>query len=257
MRIGVIGAGNMAAALVRGLGEPVLVADPDARRAAALAAESGGEALEANAYVADRADVVVLCHKPAQLEEVAKGLAGRARAVVSLLGGTSLADLERAYPGIPVYRFMPNVAAEVGRAVLCYAPGSRAAEGPEAAVLELFARAGTVVAVPEAQMEVATALAGCAPAFHALVAEALVDAGVGHGLAPEDATRMAVGAMAGAAALMDQGGLDPKELRRRVTSPGGSTARGLAALEHAGLRSAFQDAVDAVVRDGASPAGRR
>jgi pyrroline-5-carboxylate reductase len=256
MRIGVIGAGNMAAALVRGLGEPVLVADPVAERAASLAAETGGEALEANAYVADRADVVVLCHKPAQLEEVAEGLAGRARVVVSLLGGRSLFDLERAYPGIPVYRFMPNVAAEVGRAVLCYAPGSRAPEGPEAEVLELFGRVGTVVAVPEAQMEVATALAGCAPAFHALVVEALVDAGVGHGLAPEDATRMVVGAMAGAAALMDERGLDPKEVRRRVTSPGGSTARGLVALERGGLRAAFQDAVDAVVPGGAPPAGR-
>ncbi len=247
MRIGVIGAGNMAAALVRGLREPVLVSDPVGERAAALAEEVGGEALASNADVSGRADVLVLCHKPGQLEEVAEELGDRTGAVASLLGGTSIADLERAFPDAPVYRFMPNVAAEVGRAVLCYAAGTRAADGPEAEVLALFGRAGLVVPVPEPSMEVATALVGCAPAFHALVAEALVDAAVGHGLAPEEATLMAVGAMAGAAALMDERALDPKELRRRVTSPGGSTARGLAALERSGLRAAFQDAVDAVV----------
>jgi pyrroline-5-carboxylate reductase len=247
MRIGVIGAGNMAAALVRGLREPVLVSDPVAERARVLAAEVGGEALATNLEVAERADLIVLCHKPAQLEDVAAEVAGRAGAIASILGGTAVADLERVYPDRPVYRFMPNVAAEVGRAVLCYAPGTRAGEGPESEVLELFGRAGTVIPVPEPLMDVATALMGCAPAFYALVVEALVDAGVRHGLGPDDAERMAVGALAGTGALVEAERLDPKELRRRVTSPGGSTARGLAALERGGVRGAFQEAVDAVV----------
>jgi pyrroline-5-carboxylate reductase len=247
MRIGVIGAGNMAAALVRGLGEPVLVSDPVGSRAEALAAAVGGEALDGNAEVAERAELVLLCHKPAQLEEVAAEVAGGAPAVASILGGTPLAAIERAYPGRPVYRFMPNVAAELGRGVLCYAPGAHATEGPEAEVLELFGRAGAVIPVAEPLMDAATALMSCAPAFHALALEALVDAGVGHGLAPDDAARMAVAAMAGTAALIEDGGIDAKEVRRRVTSPGGLTARGLAALERAGLRAAYQDAVDAVV----------
>jgi len=88
---------------------------------------------------------------------------------------------------------------------------------------------------------------GCGPAFFALVVEALVDAGVRHGLTRADAGRMAVETMAGTAAVLRESGDDTAGLRRRVTSPGGSTARGLAALEQGGLRAALSDAVDAVV----------
>lgn len=247
MRIGLIGAGNMAAALARGWAEPVLVHDPDEARAAELAAEVSGEAVASNAQVAERADAVVLCHKPAQLVTVAADMRGRAKAVVSILGGTPLSEVERSYPDTPAYRLMPNVAAEVGRGVFCYAPGSRAADGPEAAVLELFGRLGTVIPLEEPLIEAATALMGCGPAFFALVVEALVDAGVRQGLPPAEAARMTVETMAGTASLLAERGLDPAALRRRVTSPGGSTARGLAALERAGVRSALDDAVSAVV----------
>jgi pyrroline-5-carboxylate reductase len=247
MRIGLIGAGNMASALARGWREPVLVHDPDEARAAELAAEVGGEAVAANAEVADRAELVVLCHKPAQLDAVAAELGGRANAVVSILGGTPLAAVESAYPDTPVYRVMPNVAAEVGRGVFCYAPGTRAADGPEPEVLELFGRLGTVIPLSESLIESATALMGCGPAFFALVVEALVDAGVRQGLDRAEAERMTVETMAGTAALLAEPGSGPAEVRRRVTSPGGSTARGLAALEHGGLRAAFDAAVSAVV----------
>ncbi len=250
MRIGLIGAGNMASALARGWGEPVLVADVMAPRAEALAAEVGGEALGSNAEVAQRADLIVLCHKPAQLADVAGQVAGRARAVASILGGTPLAAVEAAYAGVPVYRFMPNVAAEVQQGVFCYAPGSRAGEGPEREVLDLFGRLGTVIPLDETLMEVATALMACGPAFLALAVEALVDAGVLQGLPPDEAARMAVETMAGTAAMLQAGEPDTAALRRRVTSPGGSTARGLAALERGGVRAAFQDAVAAVVEMG-------
>jgi len=247
MKIGLIGAGNMASALARGWREPVVVSDVDHGRAQALAAEVGGEAPGSNAYVADRSDAVVLCHKPAQLEAVAGEIRDRAKAVISILGGTPLAAVEATYPGLPVYRFMPNIPAEVGQGVFCYAPGSRAADGPEQDVLELFGRIGVVVKLPEPLIDPATALMGCGPAFFALVVEALVDAGVRHGIPPDDAGRLAVEAMAGTAAVLRENGDDTAGLRRRVTSPAGSTARGLAALERGGLRAAFSDAVDAVV----------
>lgn len=240
----------MATALARGLESPLLVADAVPERARALAAEVGGEALATNAEVAERADVVVLCHKPAQLTEVSGQLDGIPRAVVSILGGTSLAAVEAAYPGIPVYRFMPNLAAEVRRGVFCYVPGRLAKEGPEPEILELFARLGTVIPLDEALIEPATALMGCGPAFFALVVEALVEGGVLHGLPPGDAAQMVVETMAGTAALMAAGDLDTPALRRRVTSPGGSTARGLAALERGGVRAAFNEAVAAVVEVG-------
>src|SRR5437660_1465157 len=123
MRIGLIGAGNMASALARGLGEPVLVADPERERAERLAREVGGRAVASNTEVAEGADAVVLCHKPAQLGEVAAELRGHVKAVVSILGGVSIASVEAAYPEVPVYRVMPNVAAEVRRGVFCWVSG--------------------------------------------------------------------------------------------------------------------------------------
>jgi pyrroline-5-carboxylate reductase len=237
----------MASALARGLGEPVLVYDVDRERAELLAGAVGGEVAESNEALADRADAVVLCHKPWQLDEVAAEIRDRATAVVSILGGTTVEAVERAYPGKPVYRFMPNIPAEVGRGVFCYAPGAHAAEGPEEEILDLFGRAGTIVRLPEPLIEPATALMGCGPAFFALVVEALVDAGVRYGLAPSQAALMATEAMAGTAEVLRENELDTAGLRRRVTSPGGSTARGLAALEAGGVRTAFGDAVDAVV----------
>lgn len=237
----------MATALARGIGEPVLVADVDGAKAEALAGAVGGQALESNRAVAEQADAVVLCHKPAQLEEVALEIGDAARAVVSILGATPIAALELAYPDRPVYRFMPNIPAEVGRGVFTYAPGARAGEGPQDEILDLFGRAGTVVELPEGLIDTATAVAGCGPAFFALVVEALIDAGVRYGLTPDQAALLATETMAGAAAVIAAGGNDPVALRRRVTSPGGSTARGLEALEENGLRAAFADAVTAVV----------
>src|SRR3954466_7418801 len=190
MRIGLIGAGNMAGALARGWGEPVLVSDVDHARAEALAAELGGEAPGSNAYVADAADAVVLCHKPSQLNEVAEEIRGRAKAVVSILGATPVADVEAAYPGLPVYRLMPNIPAEVGQGVFAYAPGSRAAAGPEHELLDKFGAIGTVVPTPEPLIDSAMAVMSCSPAFFALIVEGLVDAAVRHGLQPADAARM-------------------------------------------------------------------
>lgn len=237
----------MASALARGWGRPVLVADLDREKAAALAAEVGGEAIATNRELAARAELVVLCHKPGQLEEVAEEVRDEARAVASILGATPVARLERAYPGVPVYRFLPNVPVEVRRGVLCYAPGGLAAQGPESEVLELFGSLGTVVRLDEPLIEPAMALMSCGPAFFALVVEALVDAGVRNGLDPSRAATMAVETMGGTAAVLAEHGLDTAALRRRVTSPGGSTARGLAALERGGVRAAFDDAVAAVV----------
>ena len=250
MVIGLIGAGNMGSALARGLGEPLLVVDAERSRAESLARELGGEAPDSTAELCERADVVVLAHKPAQLDEVAAGLRARPRAVASILGATSVAALERAYPDLPVYRFMPNVAVEARRGVLCYAPGTRAGDGPERELLALFGRVGAVIELDEPLIEPATALMGCAPAFYALVVETLVDAGVHHGLPADRAGLMASEAMAGTAALLTEHRLEASALRRRVTSPGGSTERGLAALERAGMRAALSDAVDAVVEVG-------
>jgi pyrroline-5-carboxylate reductase len=248
VKLGLIGAGNMASALARGIGTPALVADVDAGKARALAEELGGEAVGSNAELAERADVVVLCHKPKQLAEVASEVSGRAGAIASILAATTTAQLEDAYPGVPVYRFIPNIPAEVRRGVLCYVPGSRAADGPEAELLELFGRAGTVIALDdEPLIEPAMALMSCGPAFLALVAESFADAGQSHGLGRDDALRMIIETMGGTAVYLAEHGYDTEAVKLRVATPGGTTEQGLIRLEERGMREVCRAAVDAVV----------
>jgi pyrroline-5-carboxylate reductase len=252
MRIGYIGAGSMASALARGIGEPGLVFDVDGSRADRLADAIGGQTAASNADLAERVDLTILCHKPAQLGQVSSEVGGRARAVASIVAATRTAQLEEAYGEIPVYRFIPNIPVEVGRGVLCYAAGTRASEGPEREVLRLFGRAGIVVPLDEPLIEPAMALMSCGPAFMALVVEALASAGTRHGLEREQATRLVVETMAGSAAYLDANGLDPAELRRRVATPGGLTEKGLQILEDGGVSRAFDDAVDLVVEAAAA-----
>jgi pyrroline-5-carboxylate reductase len=256
MQIGLIGCGNMARALARGWGRPLLCADPVADRASALAAEVGGEALATNAEVAERAELVVLCHKPAQLEDVAREVAPGARAVASILAAVPLEALRDAYPERPVYRFIPSLPVEVRQgAVVQAADPVSASEGAgrdaalDAAVSELFAELGTLVVLPDALLDVAMGLMSCAPAYVALVAEAQVDAGVRRGIPAAQGAELVVQTLAGTAELLRRRGHDMVAVRREVTSPGGLTARGLDALERAGLRSAFSEALDAVLSD--------
>jgi pyrroline-5-carboxylate reductase len=246
MQVGLIGAGNIARALARGWGEPVLCSDSGSGRARALVDELGGEVLS-NVEVAQRADVVVLCHKPDQLDKVASELRGEAEAIISVLGATRTEDLKRAYPDTPVMRIMPNTPVEVRRGVICYARSSAFDARLEAQVIQLFERLGAVIPLDERLIETATAVSGVGPAYQALLAEAQVDAAVRHGLAAPVAGWLVTETMAGSAALLVQRDGDTLAVRREVASPGGGTIRGLAALERAGVRRAFQDAIDAVM----------
>ena len=248
--IGLIGSGNMARALVRGWGQPVLCTDLLPGRAEELAEEVGGEAVASSAELAQRADFVLLCHKPAGLAAVAADVGGNARAVVSILGATPLSALKEAYPGVPVVRMLPSTPVEVAKGVCCHARDPDADRDFEATVLELFGRVGPVVSVDEALIDAAMGLMSCAPAYYALVAEAQIDAGVRRGLPADVARQLVIGTMGGTAALLQQRGGDTLAVRREVTSPGGSTARGLDALERGNVRTAFSDALDAVLDGG-------
>ena len=248
MRLGLIGAGNMASALARGIGEPVLVYDVDQAKAQALAEALGGEAVGSNAELAERADVLVLCHKPKQLDEVAAEVDGRAKVVVSILAATTTDQVAAAYPGASIYRFIPNMPTEVRRGVLCYIAGPGASEGPEDEILALMGRAGAVIALDEEPLiEPAMALMSCGPAFMALVAESFAEAGAAHGLDPDDAMRMVVETMGGTADYLAQHDYDAPALRARVATPGGVTEKGLITLEERGLRDVCRAAVDTVV----------
>ncbi len=246
MQIGLIGAGNMSRALARGWERPVLVADPVAVRARALVGEGGGEVLASNREVAERADIIVLCHKPAQLADVAGELAPHAKAVASILAATPLTALYEAYPERPVYRFIPSLPVEVRQGAVVQAAPEREA-ALDAPVRELFAELGTLVVLPDALVDVAMGLMSCAPAYVALVAEAQIDAGVRRGIPAAQSAELVVQTLAGTAELLSRRGNDTLAIRREVASPGGVTARGLAALERGGLRAAFSEALDAVL----------
>ncbi len=244
--IGLVGSGNMARALALGWGEPVLCTDVFRERAEALAAATGGEAVSGNGELADRADVLILCHKPAQLEEVAEQVGGRARRVISILGATPLAAVKAAYDPTPVVRMLPSTPVEVRAGVTVHARDPHADRDLEALAQELFGRVGRVVTIEDGQIDAAMGLMSSAPAYMALVAEAQVDAGVRFGIPADLASEMVVQTMAGSAKLIEKRGWDTLAVRREVTSPGGSTARALAALERNNLRTAFMAAMEAI-----------
>ncbi|HET6997279.1 MAG TPA: pyrroline-5-carboxylate reductase dimerization domain-containing protein [Solirubrobacterales bacterium] len=238
MIVGFVGSGNMAAAMARGWSgqfEGMLFSDSGSGRARALAEELGGEAV-ANAEIGARADLVVLAVKPAMLAQVAPDLV-EAKAVISLLGATSLETVAAAFPRSEAHRVMPNVAVEVGRGVLCVAGP------PSPAVREKLELLGHVVELRDEDFDAATAVMGCAPAYLALAVEAIADAGAEDGLDPELARELVVETTAGTAELLRI--RHPADVRKAVASPGGSTEAGLEALDREGGREAFEAAVRA------------
>jgi pyrroline-5-carboxylate reductase len=229
----------MAAAMARGLRDDVdgmLFTDSGSGRAEALAEELGGEAVDANRELAERADAVVLAVKPAKLREAAAEMQG-AHAIVSLLGATPLERVREAFPRSEVVRVMPNVGVEVRRGVLCVAGVV------DAELRSLLEGLGHLVELPDGEFDAATAVMGCAPAYLALALEAIVAAGIADGLAPDLAQELVVEMAAGTAELLRE--RDPTEVRQAVASPGGSTEAGLEALDREGAAQAFEAAVRA------------
>jgi pyrroline-5-carboxylate reductase len=238
MVIGFIGSGNMAAAMAHGWNgefERMLFTDSGSGRAAELAEELGGEAV-ANEEAAARADLLVVAVKPARLEQVAPQL-GAARSVVSVLGATPLERLRAALPQAEVLRTMPNVAVEIRAGVVCIAGEASPEVRAKLAIL------GWVVELEDSEIDAATAIMGCAPAYLALVIEALADAGAAAGLEGTQARKLVVETAAGTADLLRI--RRPAALREAVASPGGSTEAGLETLEREGARRAFEAAVEA------------
>jgi pyrroline-5-carboxylate reductase len=252
MRIGFVGAGNMATGLARGWksaeGEPgapeaMLFSDADSERARAAAEEVGGEAVEGNRAVAEAADLVVLAVKPNVLDAVAGEVSEAGKPVLSILAGTTLERLAEALPGAALIRVMPNLGAQLRQAVLCVAYGDGVDPGLRKQAGEALALLGEVIELDEDLIDPATAIMGCAPGYLALMAEALVEAGKGAGLTGEQAQAMAAKAMSATGGLLEV--RDPAELKRAVASPGGMTEAGLEALEERDFREALQAAVDA------------
>ncbi|MFM8561819.1 MAG: pyrroline-5-carboxylate reductase family protein [Solirubrobacterales bacterium] len=251
MQIGLIGSGNIATAFALGWGQPVLCTDIDSSRAEALATATGGEAVGGNAELAARSDLVILCHKPAQLGEVAAEAAGGADVILSPLAGVPLAELRAAYPGSLVFRVMPNIAMRLGHGVTVLADDDGGDPVAFETIRSLLEELGPVFVLPEAEFAAATAVMSSGVAFLALVAEAKIEAAVESGMDPVVAASLVGATFGSAMALLSEDGADAAIVREAVTSPGGVTEKGLAELEQAKVREAFAGAVRAVIEGGA------
>ncbi len=177
---------------------------------------------------------------------VSKAVAAGVDTVLSVAAGVPLGRLEvAAGPGVAVVRAMPNTPALVGAGVAALAPGSEADETVLVWAEGILGAVGDVVRVSEAQLDAVTGISGSGPAYVFLVAEALIDAAVAEGLPRPVAERLVVGTVRGAGMMLAESGQSAGELRAGVTSPGGTTAAGLRALEDRAVRGAFAAAVAA------------
>ncbi len=223
------------------------VVEPDAgRRADLAAAHPGLTVVDApSASLVHHDGGAVLAVKPDVAEVACRALgAAGLRRVLSVVAGMPAARLEMVLPdGSAVVRAMPNMPALVGAGVSAISGGSNAHSADLAWAERVLGAVGAVVRVPERHLDAVTALSGSGPAYLYLVVEALVEAGVLAGLPRELSSTLAVETLKGAAALLAETGAPPESLRADVTSPGGTTAAGLRALEARGVRSAFMEAV--------------
>lgn len=260
MKLGIIGAGQMAEAIIAGLCESrrilpqqIFISDHKAERVEALKAKYG---IEGNVQADDFlscVDVVLFAVKPASMaaamEEVRPHI-GAGAYIISIAAGISIAAVQAVYPMHPVARVMPNTPLTVGAGMTVFAVSATGAaaefgrmERLRAAVEMIFSGAGRLLELRETLMDVATGLSGSGPAYAFMVIEALADGGVALGLKKEDAVLMAAQTLLGAAKLVLETKTHPAILKDRVTSPAGTTAAGLAALEAGAVRAALQQAV--------------
>lgn len=254
-RIGFLGAGSMAQALLHGLvgggllpPENVIVTNrSNDERLKMIGHRWGVHVSRDKAEIARRSDILLFACKPA---DMAGALAEYARyihtdqIIVSLAAGVPTGVVEGFLPaGTPVIRAMPNTSSRVQESATAIAAGRWAGELSLAVVKAIFKSVGTVSVVPEAVMDAVTAVSGSGPAYVYLFVEALIAAGEAVGLSPEIARDLAVQTVYGAAHMLVETGVDPAELRRQVTSPNGTTAAALAVLEERGFREAVRAAV--------------
>ena len=257
--IGLLGAGNIAAAMIEGwtgagsgMAERIAVTDRGSGRAAALAARHGVRHVERNHDLVAEAGIVVLCVKPVDVERVLRevsDLVSANKTIVSVAAGVGTSTLETILDvDAPVFRVMPNVAVSVGAGTLAFSAGRFTDSAAQRPVLEAFSLLGEVVPLEERQFDAATALSGSGPAFLGLILEAFEDAGIVAGLTLTDARRLLLSTVTGTAHLLRERDLTCSALRRTVTSPGGTAAAGLHELERHGVRGAIIDGVAAAMR---------
>jgi pyrroline-5-carboxylate reductase len=264
-RIAFLGCGSMNEAILGGVlaggtqAVDIIATVRRVERAAELAerygvtAIAGAEEPDANKLAAKGSGVVILGVKPVGIGDLAREISPALASnsvVVSVAAAVSIAQLEAALPaGQPVVRAMPNTPAKLGRGVTSVSQGTHCTPEQLQTVKDLFATTGTVVEIPEDQVDALTAISGSGPAYAFYLAEAMAAAGTELGLDPELSLLLARETVAGAGLMLAQPGADPIALRKAVTSPNGTTERVIAAFDDGGIPR--------IIADGARAAAAR
>jgi pyrroline-5-carboxylate reductase len=257
-KVAILGAGKIGESLLAGLlssewrtPDDVVVTGRREERVRELEERHGVRGTLSNAEAVRGASLVVIAVKPqdfdALLGEVG-GLLTDLQTVLSVAAAIPTALIEaRVAPGVPVVRAMPNAPALVHEGMAGVCAGAHAGDEHLALAEEVLSHLGAVVRVPEPYMDAVTAVSGSGPAYFALLAEAMIEAGILLGLGRETSTQLVVQTMLGTAKLLRDERIHPVELREAVTSPGGTTIQAIRELEQAGVRAAFLNAIQAAM----------
>jgi len=252
--IGFIGAGKIGEAIIKGLissgicpPKNIIASDIDETRLNFLKESLGIKVTTQNNDVVKKSEIVVLAVKPKFIKEVVFGIGSvikKDQLVISVAAGVPTEKVEAAGgEGIRVVRVMPNIACVVGESASAICPGKYATRQDEEKAKEIFGSCGEVVLVPENLMDAVTGLSGSSPAFIFMIIEALSDGGVHEGLDRKTALRLSAQTVLGAAKMVLETNKHPGELKDMVTSPGGTTIRGIRAMEEHTVRFAMMSAV--------------
>ncbi|MCK8817713.1 pyrroline-5-carboxylate reductase [Natroniella sulfidigena] len=253
-KIGFIGAGAMAEALITGVleaelvsAEQIYISDLKKRRLTELEQEYGVQLTDNNNELVSNVDYIILAVKPKVIAKVLTSLDVEIKGeqkVFSIAAGIKIEDIECHLKNeVPVIRLMPNTPALIGEGATAYALGEAASAEDGKLVEKIFSATGVVIGIEEDLMDAVTGLSGSGPAYVYLFIEALTDAGVNVGLAREDASDLALQTLIGAAKMVVELEKHPAQLKDMVTSPGGTTIAALRQLEKDGFRSVIYEAV--------------
>ena len=270
MKFGFIGAGNMAAAIVKGMtigtksydGKDIFITSKTVTSAQKLADLCGAVAVSSAAEVVKESDVLVLAVKPHVLAsvvpELKEEIGAKKPLIVSIAAGKTLDYLAELLPaGTPIARVMPNINAKIGAATNGMCVNGFVTEEQKAIVKGMFETIGTVIEVDESQFGIFTVLAGSAPAFAYLYMDALARAAVKAGMPKKQALEIAAATVEGSAKMVLKSGEHPWELVDQVCSPGGTTIEGVLKLQEKGFEHALKVAFDAVLDKDNMIAGKK
>lgn len=257
-KLAVLGAGKMGGALVAGLlasgwrsPDDILVTARSEGRLAELADQHGVATSLDNGHAVAGAEIVVFAVKPQDMEVLLSQVSGHLTAdqtVLSIAAAIPTRFIEsRLEQPVPVVRAMPNTPSVVHEGMAGIAAGRHADDAHLKLAAEVLTHVGRVVIVPEAYLDAVTAISGSGPAYFALLAEAMIEAGILLGISREVSTELVIQTMLGSAKLLRDERMHPVELREMVTSPGGTTIRAIRVLEQSGVRAAFLNAIQAAM----------